>query len=252
MRPCDPIKFLLSPGCRKTLIDAKRARCVVDLVEQRLWTPLGLRTLDPAEPGYSPHYIGGPKERDPAYHQGTVWPWLAGPFIEAWVRVRGDSPQVRSQARTEVPAAAARRVCKSPDSDTFPKSPTAIAPHTPRGCPFQAWSLGGIDSRPTCSTAQKPLTSVAVGTPRADWFAKLPRRLWNESGDVGSIPKVVEPNRLCVRGSKTHSGEGSNMETRQFGKTDMRRDRLGFGGAEIGFEHASAQRCLLSVGHRAG
>ena len=56
-------------------------------------------TLDPADPAYSPHYVGGVKERDAAYHQGTVWPWLAGPFIEAWVRVRGDSAEVRAQSR---------------------------------------------------------------------------------------------------------------------------------------------------------
>ena len=74
-------------------------RQIVDAVEARLWTPMGLRSLAPGEPGYAPRYDGGPVERDGAYHQGTVWPWLAGPFIEAWVRVRGDTAEAREEAR---------------------------------------------------------------------------------------------------------------------------------------------------------
>jgi glycogen debranching enzyme len=130
-------------GLPDNLLDAKQARCVVDLVEQRLWTPLGLRTLDPAEPGYASRYAGGPKERDPAYHQGTVWPWLAGPFIEAWVRVRGDSPQVRAQARTRFlqPLFEGLQVA---GLGHLPEIADGDAPHAPRGCPFQAWSLGEL------------------------------------------------------------------------------------------------------------
>ena len=54
---------------------------------------MGLRSLAPGDPAYVSQYHGGVRERDGAYHQGTVWPWLAGPFIEAWVRVHGDSMQ---------------------------------------------------------------------------------------------------------------------------------------------------------------
>jgi glycogen debranching enzyme len=105
-----------------------------------LWTPLGLRTLDPADPAYSPHYVGGVKERDAAYHQGTVWPWLAGPFIEAWVRVRGGSAEVRAQARTEFLDPLERLDIPGPGH--LPEIADGDPPHTPRGCPFQAWSLG--------------------------------------------------------------------------------------------------------------
>ncbi|HET6326894.1 MAG TPA: amylo-alpha-1,6-glucosidase [Planctomycetaceae bacterium] len=138
-----PNQIFAVGGLPDTLIDAKQARCVVDLVEQRLWTPLGLRTLDPADPAYAPRYVGAPKERDPAYHQGTVWPWLAGAFIEAWVRVRGDSPQVRTQARTKFlqPLLEGLHVA---GLGHLPEVADGDAPHTPRGCPFQAWSLGEL------------------------------------------------------------------------------------------------------------
>src|SRR5206468_3339191 len=72
---------------------------VVAAVEARLWAPLGLRSLAPGEAGYAPRYQGGVSERDGSYHQGTVWPWLLGPFVEAWVRVRGGSNDAKREAR---------------------------------------------------------------------------------------------------------------------------------------------------------
>src|SRR5262249_44912493 len=83
-----PNQILAVGGLPYALLDAARGRRVVDAVEARLWTPLGLRSLAPDEPGYAPHYAGGVAARDAAYHQGTAWPWLMGPFVEAWVRVR--------------------------------------------------------------------------------------------------------------------------------------------------------------------
>src|SRR5262249_14046142 len=94
-----PNQILAIGGLPYPLLDGANARGVVDEVELRLLTPLGLRSLAPTEPGYAPHYTGGPSERDVAYHQGTVWPWLMGPFVDAWVRVRGGSAEVRSEAR---------------------------------------------------------------------------------------------------------------------------------------------------------
>lgn len=119
------------------------ARGIVDLVEARLLTPLGLRTLDPADPAYQPHYQGGVRERDGAYHQGTAWPWLLGPFVEAWLRVRGSTAEARAEARARfLPALHAHldtaglgHVSEVVDGD---------APHRPGGCPFQAWSLGEL------------------------------------------------------------------------------------------------------------
>jgi glycogen debranching enzyme len=138
-----PNQIFAVGGLPENLLDVKRARRVVDLVEERLWTPFGLRTLDQADPAYAPRYVGGVKERDAAYHRGTVWPWLAGPFIEAWVRVRGDSPQVRAQARTKFLAPLLERLDVA-GLGHLPEIADGDAPHTPRGCPFQAWSLGEL------------------------------------------------------------------------------------------------------------
>jgi glycogen debranching enzyme len=82
-------------------------------------------------------------ERDASYHQGTVWPWLAGPFVEAWVRVRGGTSDARAEARrrfleplmAHLDEAGLGHVSEIADADS---------PHTPRGCPFQAWSVGEL------------------------------------------------------------------------------------------------------------
>ncbi|HEX4142340.1 MAG TPA: amylo-alpha-1,6-glucosidase [Pirellulales bacterium] len=138
-----PNQILAVGGLPLVLIDSQRARSVVEAVEKHLWTPLGLRTLAPGEPGYSPQYRGGPRERDAAYHQGTVWPWLAGPFVEAWLRVAGNTPQARHEARgrflgplkEELARAGLGHLSELADPEP---------PYTPRGCPFQAWSLGEL------------------------------------------------------------------------------------------------------------
>jgi len=125
------------------LLDGDRARCVVDAVEARLVTPMGLRSLDPADPRYVSRYEGGPAARDAAYHQGTVWPYLIGPFVEAWLRIHGPVVAAREQARRRfletllghLDDAGIGHVSEIADGE---------APHTPRGCPFQAWSVGEL------------------------------------------------------------------------------------------------------------
>src|SRR6185295_16764109 len=71
---------------------------VVAVVERDLLTPFGLRTLSPHDPRYRPRYEGGVISRDSAYHQGTVWPWLLGPFIAAYMKVHGPGEPARKQA----------------------------------------------------------------------------------------------------------------------------------------------------------
>jgi glycogen debranching enzyme len=125
------------------LLEGERARRVVDAVEARLSTPLGLRSLDPADPAYSGRYEGGPRERDGAYHQGTVWPYLSGAFVDAWVRVRGGAEAAKAEARrrflepllAHLDEAGLGHASEIADGDP---------PHTPRGCPFQAWSVGEL------------------------------------------------------------------------------------------------------------
>jgi len=138
-----PNQLFAVVGYPVALIEGDRARRILDAVEARLWTPMGLRSLAPGEPGYTPHYRGGVRERDGAYHQGTVWPWLIGPFIEAWVRVRGRTAAAKREARRRFLVPLLRymeeigfwHLCEIADG---------APPHTPRGCPFQAWSVAEV------------------------------------------------------------------------------------------------------------
>jgi predicted glycogen debranching enzyme len=140
---CRPNQILAVGGLPFPLLQGARARQIVQVVEQRLWTPMGLRSLAPGDPAYVSQYLGGVRERDGAYHQGTVWPWLAGPFIEAWVRVHGGTLAAKQTARDQylqpifdhLHEAGLGHVSEIADAEP---------PHTPRGCPFQAWSLGEV------------------------------------------------------------------------------------------------------------
>jgi predicted glycogen debranching enzyme len=138
-----PNQIFAVGGLPYAVLDGQPARRVVDEVESKLLTPLGLRSLAPGSEGYRPRYEGGVWERDSAYHQGTVWPWLMGPFVEAWLRVRGHTAAAKTQARERfltpllehLNTAGLGHVSEIADAEPS---------HTPRGCPFQAWSLGEL------------------------------------------------------------------------------------------------------------
>jgi predicted glycogen debranching enzyme len=125
-----------------SMLSAERARAVVETVERELLTPVGLRTLSPADPRYQGTYQGDQRSRDSAYHQGTVWPWLLGPFVSAYVKVNGGSEQSRSRANEllrgmekHLTEAGLGQISEIFDGD---------APHHPRGCFAQAWSVAEI------------------------------------------------------------------------------------------------------------
>ena len=136
-----PNQIFAAGGLPFRIVEGERARRIVDAVEARLWTPIGLRTLDPGDAAYRGRYEGGVGDRDGAYHQGTVWPWLMGAFVDAWVHVRGGTADAKREARARflgplldhLSHAGLGHVSEIADAD---------APHTPRGCPFQAWSVG--------------------------------------------------------------------------------------------------------------
>ena len=138
-----PNQIFAVGGLPFPILSGDAARAVVDVVESKLLTPLGLRTLAPDDPAYQGHYRGGLVERDGAYHQGTAWPWLMGPFVEAWLAVRGGTVAAKAEARrrflppllAHIERAGLGHVSEVVDGD---------APHTPGGCPFQAWSLGEL------------------------------------------------------------------------------------------------------------
>jgi predicted glycogen debranching enzyme len=136
-----PNQILAAGGLAIDLLPIERARQVVAVVERQLWTPLGLRSLAPEEPGYAGRYQGGPDQRDGAYHQGTVWPWLLGPFVEAWVKAHGDDAEARRRARIVFldPLLSYLDAC---GLGHLPEIADGDSPHNPRGCPFQAWSVG--------------------------------------------------------------------------------------------------------------
>ncbi|MCE9575792.1 MAG: amylo-alpha-1,6-glucosidase [Deltaproteobacteria bacterium] len=121
-----------------------QARAIVDAVERALWTPMGLRSLAPGEPAYHRGYFGGPRERDGAYHQGTVWTWLAGPFIEAWVRVRGDTIAARREARTRFLDPLLSQLATGASCGHLGELADGDPPHAAKGCPFQAWSVAEV------------------------------------------------------------------------------------------------------------
>ena len=116
-------------------------RQVVEVVDRELLTPLGLRTLSPRDSNYRPHYQGGVRDRDSAYHQGTVWPWLMGPFISAYVKVHDRSAEAKGQTKRwlkafdELRTAGLGQISEIADAET---------PHTPRGCIAQAWSVAEL------------------------------------------------------------------------------------------------------------
>jgi predicted glycogen debranching enzyme len=140
---CRPNQIFAAGGLPVSLLPAEQVRAVVDAVERELWTPLGLRSLERHHPDYEPHYLGDVRTRDGAYHQGTVWPWLIGPFVEAWIKVRGSTTEAKLQARSRF-VTPLREHLQQAGLGHVSEIADAEFPHVPRGCPFQAWSLGEL------------------------------------------------------------------------------------------------------------
>jgi predicted glycogen debranching enzyme len=131
LRPNQIFAVSLSPG----LLDARRPRLVVNACSRELLTPVGLRSLSSRHAAYAGTYAGGARERDAVYHQGTVWSWLLGPFVLAHYRVHADAAQAHALLAGLVPHLA--EACLGTISEIF----DGDAPHTPRGCVAQAWSV---------------------------------------------------------------------------------------------------------------
>ena len=124
------------------LDDVEKVRKVVEKVETELLTPLGLRSLSPKDKNYRPLYTGNPFERDTAYHQGTVWAWLTGAFVEAYRRIHGKNETTESRIneilngfKNHLNEAGCGQISEIFDAD---------APHNPRGCVAQAWSVAEV------------------------------------------------------------------------------------------------------------
>jgi predicted glycogen debranching enzyme len=121
------------------LVTESQAKQILQVVKERLLTPVGLRTLAPEDIRFYASYAGGVPQRDGAYHQGTVWPFLLGPFVTAWMRTYGDSPAARREAREFLAGLHDHldEACLGQVSEIF----DGQRPHQARGCFAQAWSV---------------------------------------------------------------------------------------------------------------
>ena len=133
---------IFAVSLKHSMLSPERSRAVVEKVQEHLLTPYGLRSLAVSDPQYRGRYTGGPSERDGAYHQGTVWPWLMGPFITAYIKVNGDSEAARRQAaewlaplKAHLADGGLGHISEIFDGDR---------PQRPCGCIAQAWSVAEI------------------------------------------------------------------------------------------------------------
>lgn len=139
LRPNQAIALAM-PSCPLSIEQQKRA---IKAVEEKLLTPYGLRTLSPDHPDYKGRYEGSWGQRDEAYHQGTVWPWLIGPFVEAYLRINGGTTEAKSRARQWLDALLQHLECDAclgSISEIFDGN----APHKARGTVAQAWSVSEV------------------------------------------------------------------------------------------------------------
>jgi glycogen debranching enzyme len=131
--------------------DDAAARAVVGICARELLTPLGLRSLSPGDSAYKPYHRGGPAERDGAYHQGTVWPWLIGPYLDAARRVGLSTDGLLMGIEAHLRDWGLGSISETADG---------AAPHAATGCPFQAWSVAEV------LRVRRAATSAACDPPR--------------------------------------------------------------------------------------
>ncbi len=123
------------------LLSLTKRKSILDVVTRDLLTPCGLRTLSPRDPRYVGRYEGDPRQRDEAYHQGTVWPWLMGPYIEAYISVNGRSDETRRKAEEILRPLLVLNVG---GIDTIPEIFDGDPAQRPGGCIAQAWSVAEV------------------------------------------------------------------------------------------------------------
>ena len=161
-----------------SMLSADRAKQVVSVVEQHLLTPYGLRSLAPSDPQYRGRYTGDGASRDGAYHQGTVWPWLMGPFITAYIKVNGGTEAARRQA--ELWLTPLQEHLSDAGLGNISESFEGDEPHRPVGCIAQAWSVAEIlratvedicGMRPQATAAMLTAVPNRPAQARPNWVA---------------------------------------------------------------------------------
>lgn len=136
IRPNAVIALAIEPR----LFEAGQAASLLEVAKRELVTPAGLRTLAPGAEGYVGRYMGGVRERDAAYHQGTVWPYLLGFYVRAARRQRPNDAELAAELEALVESAAGNALALG----QVPEIADGKAPHKPRGCFAQAWSVAEL------------------------------------------------------------------------------------------------------------
>ncbi len=137
---------LLALSLPFALVEGEKSKSVLSIIEQKLYTPKGIRSLSPDHEQYTPHYGGNQYQRDAAYHQGAVWSWLVGPYVDAimaqpdYVGIDGLKGKKKTQEIVDVFLEHLEEGCIGSVSEIFDAEP----PHHARGCVAQAWGVGEI------------------------------------------------------------------------------------------------------------
>jgi len=131
---------ILAASLTYSMLSKDRAKAVVDAVERELFTPYGLRSLSAADARYRGRYVGDSMSRDSSYHQGPVWAWLLGPFIDAYLKINGKKAQVQVREWLQVFSGHLTDAGLGHVSEIF----DGDFPHLPRGCFAQAWSVAEV------------------------------------------------------------------------------------------------------------
>ena len=151
---------ILAVSLDHPVLDRERWEPVFAAVRERLLTPVGLRSLAPGHRDYKAQYYGDLRARDAAYHQGTVWGWLAGPFIDAWLKLY---PEDRAGARRTLSGFLEH--LNDAGVGTLSEVFDAEQPYTARGCIAQAWSVAEV-LRAWMATEEIPKTKSQRPNPK--------------------------------------------------------------------------------------
>jgi predicted glycogen debranching enzyme len=164
--------MVIAAALASSPLDRAQRLAVVETVERELLTPLGLRTLSPSSPGYHGRYTGGPSERDRAYHEGTVWPWLLGFYVEACLRARGRRPADLARLREQLHSFEQQHRIHGllHISEVYDGDP----PHRPGGAIAQSWNTAEL------------IRAFAMLDPAGDATLARPRR---PAADVPGRPE---------------------------------------------------------------
>ena len=178
------------------MLSPERARAVVEIVQAELLTPMGLRTLSRHDPRYRAHYGGSVSERDSAYHLGTVWPWLMGPFLTAYLKVHDHGAEAVTQAEQWL--SHFEQHFQEAGLGSIAEIADAEYPHTPRGCMAQAWSVAEL---------LRAAVEDVYGIKPAGLGQKKPAQAKPSRPPSGRVPEfALRSSEVARRGSRMSQG----------------------------------------------